>query len=317
MPVTGTVINLHLFVNDIAAVIASYDEMQVYRSEVGPDGPWTQIAGTASVAQVLGDNTSEPFLINGKTLLLKFNNLTTFTTTFVSVDPADAAAVAAEIDAVVTGTGTAIASGGRVLVSSVLMGTQASVEVTGGTGYANLGFQLADFGLGTTDAITLVAGTQDYSFSDYNGSADYWYRTRYYNSGSGAASEFSVPMPATAVRRLPSTDLITGTCSLIDLRGNALANQDVVVVNLWEPSIHSGYGVFGCEERVTTDADGYAEVTVIKGSLIDVFFPGTSVRRRIRVPDTGSSFDLLGSGLAEDEFGIQVPVLRVAERRFP
>jgi hypothetical protein len=133
----------------------------------------------------------------------------------------------------------------------------------------------------------------------------------------GSTSPYSPPFPASPVRKLPSTDLITGTCHLVDLKGNALPNQQIHIFNLFEPSIRSTYAVFGMDEYFKTDADGYAEISLVRGSLVEVAWVGTPVRRRVRVPVTGSEFDLLDASLADDNFGIHQPAIRLLERRSP
>lgn len=69
--------------------------------------------------------------------------------------------------------------------------------------------------------------------------------------------------------------------------------------------------------EVRTDDDGYAELKLVRGSLVEVMFENTSIRRRLRVPTAGAEFDFLDFTLADDEFGIAVPVLKIAAPHSP
>jgi len=293
----------------------------VYRSIGTVDGPWEAIASGAATTAVLQTTKLEPYALNGTTLILTINGLSTrVTTTFAGPDPYTAAAAAADIAAALAGLGTATDNGGYVRVVTTDTGTDASIEVYGGTGYPYLGFQSTDYSIGTDAAIALAGGTQDYEYKDYNGSSSYYYRYRFYNSGTGDASLYSVPFQVSTPWTLASSDLITGTCKLVDLRGRADQYRRIQFRNLEPTQVTSSgttYNIFGTDQETTTDADGYAEMSLIKGALVEVAFIGTDVRRRIRVPSSGSEFDLLDSTLSDDEFGIQEPTLRIMARRSP
>lgn len=318
MPVTSTNIPIRIFVDDITGILALYDEIRIWRSTGDQFGPWSLIAGSAGVASILGDSRNDPFLLAGKTLELRLHGVTVVPVTFSSSpDPYPAAVAAVDIDTALGVLGTASVVSGQILIQTALTGTEASIEIAGGTGYSYLGFQSYDYGIGTDDAVVLVPGQQDYDYIDHNGDTDYWYRTQFRNSVSGSVSEFSVPFPANKIQQLPSTELITGTCRLVDLKGFALQNQEIHVYNLFEPSQRSGYTIFGMDEYLKTDTRGEAEISLVRGSLVEVAWVGTSVRRRIRVPTTGASFDLLDASLAEDNFGIHIPAIRLSERRSP
>lgn len=315
MGVTGTTITLRLFVKDLATVIAAYDTIQVFRSTGDIQGPWSPVAESLSTSSMTATQKGEPYALNGKTLELKLDNLTELSIPFAGADPYWGAAAIVDINAVLGILGTADMVDGYLRITTVSDGAAASIQINGGDAYANLGFQEDSYGLGVDAGIPLVIGVPDYTYDDPNGSEDYWYRFRYYNSVSGAHSPYCAPFPALPIYKLPSSSLITGTARLVDISGRALPNQRVIVWNLYEPSITGLYGVFGTQVTAITDNDGFCELSLIRGSLVQVVFEGTSVRRRIRVPTTGSEFDLLDESLADDEFGIQYPTLRIAERR--
>ena len=317
MPVTNTDLTVRMFVDDIATVIATYNRIQVFRSTGNELGPWTEITAAAATTAAITGDRAEPFKLNGLTLQVQIAGLTTYTCTFAGADPYSVAQAVIDLNVVLGAAATASSVAGALKITTADTGTDASVEIVGGTAYANLGFQLNQYDIGEDARVTLVAGTQDYTLIDHNGSRDYWYRTRYYHTGTGDVSEYSSAFPGATVLKLPSTDVITGTVHLVDLQGNAQINQRCTVYNLFEPSIRSSYGIFGMETDFYTDEDGFGSVVLVRGSLIEVAFEHTSVRRRIRVPTTGSEFDILDATLAPDEFGIQYQNIVYAERRSP
>jgi hypothetical protein len=99
------------------------------------------------------------------------------------------------------------------------------------------------------------------------------------------------------------------------LDGKVLANNKVILVNVFNPLVKDGYGIFGSSLTLVTDGLGMAETPLVKGSVLDVIFSGTSIIRRIQVPSTGTEFDLLDESLVlNDGFGIQEPNIPFAVR---
>ena len=317
MSVTGENITLRLFVSDIAGILSLYDNIQVFRSTGDETGPWERIAGSATPAIIVGTDKTEPFALNGKNLYIKINNVTTVGAVFMGADPYSLANAIVDLNTALGALGLAIPSGSSVQMSTTAAGTAASIELTGGTALFSLGFQTGAYDIGENPAIALAPGTQDYTFIDHNGSEDYWYCIRYWNSVTMAVSEYGIPFPAKPIWVMPGTDLITGYANMVDLHGRALKNQLVTVYNVYEPSLRSGFGILGTEVSSEADDDGHVELALVRGSLVEVAFTGTPIRRRIRVPTTGSSFDLLDATLADDEFGIQTILFPIVERRFP
>jgi hypothetical protein len=317
MGVTNTDLTVRIFVSDIAGVMASYDQLEVFRSTGDENGPWDEITAASATAATILNTKLEPYALDGKTLELRIGGVDTITAVFSGADPYTLAQAIIDINTALGPLGTAAEEGGYLRITAADTGTDSSVEVTGGTGYANIGLQLGQYDIGEDVRVPLVPGTQDYTELDHNGSRDYWYRVRYLNSGTGALSEYSVPCPGATFLVLPATDVIIGYVNLTDLSGNAWPNQRIIVSNAFLPSREFTYGVIGLDLNIYTDADGHAEVVLIKGVQVEVAFVGTGMRRRFVVPSSGSSFDLLDPSLADDEFGIQYNSVRIAERRFP
>lgn len=317
MTVTGTPLTLRLYVHDIAGILTLYNEMQVFRSESSALGPWSAAASSAAVASILGDETTEPFKLNGTTLELKVNLVNLVSCAFVGADPYNLAATIVNVNAALGILGSASGAGGSLRISTALTGTAASIEINGGDAFPFLGFQASDSGVGVDAGILLVAGVQEYIYTDNNGSSNYWYRTRYHNSATGQASEYSAAFPAVPVRKLPIASLITGYCDLVGLMGEASVGKRVHIYNPYQLLVSGGYVIVGRSEVSVADKDGHVEFTLVRSSKVDVSIEGTPIRRRIEVPTIGASFDLFDPTLAEDEFGIQEPVINYAERTFP
>jgi hypothetical protein len=152
-------------------------------------------------------------------------------------------------------------------------------------------------------------------FDDGSGLASYYYRTRFRNTGNGIFSGWSDWIQGQTGAAVAAAELIIGKVYLAGLDGTALAGKKVLIVNVFDPIVKDGYGIFGTSITLETDGVGYAETALVKGSLVDVIFAGTSIVRRIQVPSTGTEFDLLDDSLVmDDQFEIKRPDLPYAPR---
>ncbi len=74
-------------------------------------------------------------------------------------------------------------------------------------------------------------------------------------------------------------------------------------------------GIFGQSKTITTDGNGHAELTLLRGTEVTAAFEGTSIRRTLTVP-AQASFSLLDEiTAADDPFDILIPVIASAVRR--
>ena len=313
-------IKLKIYVAELANVMLLYDSIWVQRSTTAPPTT-TEVDLTADVAApaVLIGSLEGPFTLNGKTLVFKVNG-TELTVTFTSPNPVAIPDVVDEINTALTNAGLAATASndgtGKLKLETDDDGTQYTLEIISGSALTDLGFSAGDKDNGEAEHITLVAGTTDYEFDDGSGLASYYYRTRFYNTTSGIFSGWSDWIQGTTGAAVDAADLIVGKVKLAGLDGTALASAKVVIVNVYDPVLKDGYGIFGGSVVLETDGTGYAETTLVKGSLVDVIFAGTSIVRRIRVPDSGTEFDLLDDSLVVyDRFEIVKPDLPYAPRR--
>jgi hypothetical protein len=294
-------IKLKIYVAELANVMLLYDSIWVQRSTTAP--PTTtevDLTDDAAAPAVLIGTLEGPYTLNGKTLVFKVNG-TELTVTFTSPDPVAIPDVIDEINTALTGAGLAATASddgtGKLKLETDDSGTQYTLEIMSGSSLTELGFTAGDKDNGEAEHITLVAGTTDYEFDDGSGLASYYYRTRFYNTSNGTFSGWSDWIQGTTGAAVDAAELIVGKVKLAGVDGTAWASRKVVIVNVYDPVLKDGYGIFGAAVVLETDGTGYAETTLVKGSLVDVIFAGTSIVRRIRVPDSGTEFDLLDDSL--------------------
>jgi hypothetical protein len=251
----------------------------------------------------------------GTQFKLRLNAGTEMTIVFTSPDPVSIQTVADSINMTIPGLVASDDGTGRLNLVTVMKGTGASLEVTNGSANTALGFVTGQSDSGEDENLQLMRGVANYSYEDRFGLATNYYRTRYLNAFSGNFSEWSDWILGISGTGVQPTNLIMGTIKLAGIDGAALVNAKVTVVNVYNPIIQDGYFIAGRSKTVATDGIGQTQVTLVRGSTVDVIVEGTTVIRRILVPSVGTSFDLLDPSLqTDDAFGIQVPDLPAAPR---
>jgi hypothetical protein len=314
------VIKVRIFVPNLANTMSLFDVISVQRSTTAPPAA-TPVDLTEDTAQpaVLVGTVEGPYAVNSKVFTIKVNG-TEVSTTFTSPDPVALPDIVDEINTALTNASlpaTASDDGtGKLKLETDDDGTQFTLEIISSSAVTELGFTAGDKDNGEAAHVTLVVGTDEYVFDDGSGLASYYYRTRFLNTSNGTYSDWSDWIQGSTSAAVDSASLIVGKVQLAELDGTALSGSKIVIRNVFDPTIVDDYGIFGLDITLETDGLGQAETTLVMGSLIDVIFSGTSVIRRIRVPSSGTEFDLLDNGLiVGDEFEIQVPDIPYAPRR--
>jgi hypothetical protein len=312
------VIKIKIFVPEIANVLSLFDHIQVQRSEAG--SPYTDakfITADAATKPVLVSANEGPFAgLQGTELKLKVDGGSEQTVTFTAANPVSLTNVIAEIDTELTDLTPSDDGGGKLQLEGDVAGTVGTLEITGGAAAAILGFTVGDKDNGEDAHINLLPAVDSYEYDDQSGAASYWYRTRFYNQTSGTYSSWSDWTQGSTGAVITASFLIVGKIKMAEIDGTALVGQDVTIVNVHSPLTKDEHFIAGRSVTITTDGSGYAEITLIKGATVDVVLEGTSMIRRITVPDTGTEFDLMDSSLqTDDPFNIQVPDLPAAVRR--
>lgn len=310
------VIKLTIYVANLTNAMSLFDEIQIWRSVSGIGGTYEEITDNGiQPAEMTGTETA-PFTLNGLSLDLKVNAGSEQTVNFVTADPINIDDVVDILNDDLTDL-VASEDTGAVVLTSDLDGTGASIEITGGSALTELGFTLDQLAQGRDDRLTLTAGVSTYQHDDQGGDTEAYYKTRYYNSATGAVSAFGDPVKGDIGSIITPTELIKGTVSLAELDGRPYVEKRVIFYNVRvPPMLIDGSLVVGRQVTVETDQAGYAETMLVKGSTVDVTISGTGIVRRITVPSTGTEFDVMGAvAAADDVFQVQVPDIPAAVRR--
>lgn len=313
------VIKVKIFVSEITNVLTLFDVIQVQRSVTAPPAvtPVDLTVAVACPAELVG-SLEGPFSVSAKSMVFKVNGAE-ITVTFVNPDPMAITTAVSEVSDALTLTGlAAVASddAGKLKIETSDSGTQFTLEMISGSALAEFGFTAGQKDNGEAAYVILVADVDSYEFDDGSGQASYYYRTRFFNTNNDTYSAWSEWIQGTTSAALPSSDLIIAKASFAGLDGTALAGQRVTISNVYEPTKSSGFLIAGRSITLEADGVGSVETALVKGSLVDVIFHGTSIVRRIQVPDIGTEFDLLDDNLVtHDRFGIQVPDIPDAPRR--
>ena len=311
------VIKLKIFVGNLTNVMGLFDRIQVHRSETGEGGPYTEITAAADAAATILGTVAAPFTLNTKTLKLKIDEGSEQTITFATADPIN---VDDTVDFLNGELVDVVASEevGAVRLTSNTLGTGSVIEITGGTALADLGFVLDDRDNGEDERILLVAGQADYEYDDKSGDADFFYQTRYYNTGTAAVSSFSDPIQGDIGSIIGASFLIKGVLDLATLSGAPVADRRISFHPVYVSSalVVDDVGVVRGDIEVYTDSAGHAEVMLVKGATVDVTISGTGVTRQITIPSSGTEFDILGEiAAADDVFQVHIPDIPAAVRR--
>lgn len=303
--------------------MAGYDQLEVWRSTAGEGGPYSELTGsTWSGATLVG--TPVPGTLVGKNLELLVGEQV-LVVTFTGTDPLSLTQVAAQIDYAAAGLlSSGILDGGRSLsMTTVDVGCKARLEVTGGDAAPILGFSVAppsNRAYGTDVRPRFVAGKSAYHFTDVWAKVGYYYKTRKRNSMTMELSEFSMPIDGQVTRAVLPSELVAGWVRLIDFQGRPVANRSILIST--KNTVHAlGYRDFlvdFSDQVLTTDADGYCSVLMLRGVPVVVGVAGTSLVRDVTPPTDPSvdSFNLFDPAVGSDDaFSVKVPNINIAERQ--
>lgn len=326
---TQQAVELDLFADE-PGWVGRFDRLEVWRSratEAGPfepltDHAWTSarvpaaVAGGASAAD--GPNVN----LDGLKLELKVNELVDISVPFAGTDPFTFAEAAMQITTAALGLVRAfVTAEGRLVLETAGCGLQAILRVVGGDAAPLLLLPTTEpesVSFGRDARVPLVAGVARYAFTDPNGSATYFYKTRFFNASTHETSAFSEAFQAPSIARLSPAALVRGMVDLVDAMGNPIANRSVLVYLRLQGTQIEGKAVVGGSSRGWTDKAGHAEFLLPRGARISVSIAGTDLSRDIDVPTDPAitTFDLLDPNFGKDDlFAVQQPNIPFAARR--
>lgn len=303
------IVEFSILIENPESVSALFDRIQIWRSpdQSGSPTPYADITANSATAASISGTIVGPWNLNTLTLTIGLNSAPIQTITFTGTDPLDLQAVIQQINAVLPGLADeAPTNSGKLRITSPVTGTQSALELFG-TALTVLGLDGTRVN-GKTARPLISPNTESYLFRDFDSLPTYWYKTRYFNSETGALSSFSAPIFAGDGTPISSSSKVTGTLSVADLTGTPVAGIRVIFVPVISQTVEDSgtlYGIFQSVNRIETftNKDGKITVSLVKGMRIKVFIEGTTFSREFDVPD--SDFDILSAAISEpDPFGI-------------
>jgi hypothetical protein len=308
--------------------VGLYDRLQLFRSFLGPEGPFSEITGADWLPPRLPIDGGDPptpsvagRLVNVVGLTLRVIVQTTYVDiTFAGSNPLTLAQCATQI------TGGAITSWvdstGQLVIESNIPGSGSILAIIESDASKILELpdddeRDEDIAQGKDPRPLLVPGVKNYVMQDPFGDRSYHYRLQFLNRATEAVSEPSLAFSAGDDTAAVGADHVTiGYLTAATLEGRPLANAEVTIFSEFDGTVVGGR-VLGNDKLVKlTDATGYVEFQLVRGKRITVSIQGTSLMRRLTTPTDVTSFDLLNPSIGEpDVFKAGVPDIVIAERR--
>jgi hypothetical protein len=290
------IVRLTTTLDDVDGTLALYDRIQYWRSTTGSSGTYSEITSQSGGPAILIGTAQAPFTLLGLSLNISLSGADPFTVTFPGPDPTNAETVAVLINAASpSGIATLYSGDTRKLqLTNPTDGTQSTIQVSGSAASV-LGLSTSE--VSGTAPRTLMGNLNDvYKFADYNGDPAFFYKTRFYNSLTGAVSNFSAPQAGGPTQVLPDASLVTCSVNLAMITGAPIIGRRIILVASSLQQVPNGgvnFGLLPSGDRIelTTDESGHAQTQLAVGTTIRAFFEGSGYAREFVVPD--ANFDLL------------------------
>lgn len=307
-----SIIRLGIHIEDPSSVAVVFDSIQVWRSIDGVNGTYVQMTADEEERPYVDGTTNGPWALNGRTLQVTFDNSETVTSfQFTGTDPIDLATVIATINDVLADVASEVLDEdgdgtGRLKISSPTGGTSASVDISSNSTASLLGLDGTKVN-GKAGRPLIGVTTEEYSFFDYDGAEEYWYKTRYYNSRTGAASEYSDPMRGLPEEVLPSSAFRECFVYLADATGAPLVGRRVILVPTGQALVENEndetYAILTSVDRITltTNDAGFASTELVIGQRFKIFVEGTTFHREVTIPMGNTGLNLMTAAAAADD----------------
>ena len=310
------IVEFIILIENIDQIYALFDRIQVWRSpdDDGDPTPYVQITAPDATSAVIDGTVAGPWNINGQSLTITLDGGEPVTVNFSGTDPIGFDAVRDKINEAFPTFAPTLATEiptdtDKIRLSSTVVGTQSSLLLSG-TAAATLGLSTTKVN-GKAASPILSKFTEDYPFRDYDGDTAYFYKTKYHNTKTGAISDFSSPVSGGLSTCLPGSSTVIGKIAIADATGTPVIDRRIILVPNFGQIVNDGgsnnYGVFPSMDRIEifTDANGRAEISLVKGQRMKVFIEGTTFQREFVVPNT--DFDILTVASTQpDPFSIVV-----------
>ena len=178
---------------NISTILTTYDQVRVYRSD-NPNHVFEEITSIQESAAIMTSTVTEPFDINGLSLVISSKTINTQTTTFTTPNPLTLLDVITELNNNLTDIVAGTDGLGHLQLTSLGTGSDGRISIEQGSSATELlGFEVEQITTGKNARINLVAGQTEYVYIDVWGGSQYWYKTDYFNSGTSTGSTISLP----------------------------------------------------------------------------------------------------------------------------
>ncbi len=286
------VISLDIHIDDLESVLALFNKIQVWRSATEL-GTYSEITSLLDEAAFIDGTVDGTWNLSGKTLTLVLNSADPINILFTGSDPFNLAAVLNIINALVPGLASEVPTDtNRIRLTSPVIGTGSAITASGSAATA-LGLPTAKAN-GKQARISLTTPTTEYVFKDFDGDETFWYKTRYFSTSTASVSAFSDPRQGNPQVVLPSNTLVKGTANLVDASGRPVVGRRLIFVPLTPMIVPTtSFAVLPGFDRLiaVTDESGNAEINLVIGARVRVFFEGSNFNREFVVP--AEDFDIL------------------------
>lgn len=308
------IIEFTIHVDNPIEVVTLFDRIEVWRSATQL-GTYADITANDPTAALIDGTVAATWAVSGQSLTIRLNGADPLTVTFTGSNPLTLLQTLQQINAVISGFATETPTDtGKIRLTSPILGTQSSIEL-GGSATTTLGLSIVHTN-GKGARLLLSTNTEDYLFRDFDGEDTYWYKTRYFSTVTNTVSSYSASFKGGDGTGIPGTFLVTGTVSMADITGKPVVGRRIILVPTGVQVVNDGlgnnYGVLPSVDRIllTTDENGQASSSLVKGQRIKVFLEGTTFQREFIVPT--ADFDILTVASTEPD-----PLTIVSSPPFP
>ena len=304
-----------------------FDVLEVQRSKLTANGPYEEVTAATYEGARLPKGASgvvpDPavsgplVLANGMTLEFKIQGVSSreLTVTLSGSDPLSYGQVAQQIVAQSGQYLKSWATSSQLIIETVEIGPQVTLEITGGDAAPALGLPIGVVAQGKRARHMLENDKNVYEFVDPYGSQLFFYRVRQRHSITGLLGTWVGPFQAKGVPT--QLEPIIGYVDMIDGSGRPLPDKEVLVYGKSSSQLIGGRVVAPLSERRLTDVKGRARFQLLRGQHVTVAIMGTDIVREVTVPTSEdvTLFNLLDPGIARDDaFDVQVPDVPYANR---
>lgn len=307
-----------------------FDALEIWRSRISAQGPYEHLTGdswkSARLPLVSGDppvipTTGPSVTLSGKSLALRVNEARDINIVFTGTNPLTYGDAATQINAQAKQFVRAFVLGSSLILETVQPGSGAILRIVGGDAAPLLGLPTTEptsVAFGQDARLPLFTGQTLYVYIDHNGSPEFFYKTRFFNTQLRTTSIFSLPFSGKSVSEIDNRNLVRAVVDLIDNHGIALANRAVLLAPKFNGSQVDGKLLVDGKLESLTNEQGHVEFMLVRGQPFTIAIAGTSLVRDFTSPTDPAvlSFNPFDPAYGKDDnFKVRHPEIDFAVRR--